>query len=200
MSDPLQQNSHNDFGTLTAPGNLPLLDNIFQVSDKFLGQLKLHLEQNPPSVPITSVLGFSQFTTQFKTGAFSPVSVSSTTPGDPPDGAFTLTGLPNGKYLFLYGGNLGVPAGGHGNIINLSLNYSAAAATFDSGASFKNTWNGATALQSDQTIPAVGVALYTFTGDNNAVSLYVSVSNAVPTADACLLGNRFIVALRSANR
>ena len=41
---------------------LPVVKNIFDVSAEFLGQLKTWLEQNPPSIPITQIIGFTQKT------------------------------------------------------------------------------------------------------------------------------------------
>lgn len=97
------EHEHNGFPTLTSPGTLPVLDNIFQVSDKFLGQLKLWLEQHPPSTPITSILGFQQFTAQSASTIDTNQGTTSSTYGDLATVGPTLTGLPDGKYLFVYG-------------------------------------------------------------------------------------------------
>lgn len=57
------------FATFTSPGGTPKITSIFDFSSDALAQLRLWLEQNPPVVPITSIVGFSQFTAQAATGS-----------------------------------------------------------------------------------------------------------------------------------
>jgi hypothetical protein len=59
------QSQGPDFATFTPPGTLPVLQNIFQVSAEFLGQLRLWLSQNPPDIPISQITGFSQGVGQY---------------------------------------------------------------------------------------------------------------------------------------
>src|SRR5207302_674676 len=81
----------------------PRITSIFDFSAEALGQLRLWLEQNPPAVPITSVLGFSRFTATSATTDGADTSAS-TTYGDLAGGSGpTLTGLPDGNYVVLFG-------------------------------------------------------------------------------------------------
>lgn len=162
----------------------------------FLGHLVDFVQASRLSIPIGQVTGFSQFTMQTKSGSFTPSSVSATSPADPADGAFTLSALPKGRYAFFYGARLGVPSGGNGNTVIISLFYSPAAALFDSSPRFKNTWDGATALKSDITVDAIGLALFDLSQDNNSISLKANIASASPT---CTIGDRWISALRYAN-
>jgi hypothetical protein len=46
-----------DFPELGPPGQKPIVNSIFDFSDQALAGLRLYLEQNPPAIPITSILG-----------------------------------------------------------------------------------------------------------------------------------------------
>lgn len=48
------------FPTLTSPGGTPKITSIFDCSAEFLGQLRLWIEQNPPSISVKNILGFNQ--------------------------------------------------------------------------------------------------------------------------------------------
>ncbi|HEX7071475.1 MAG TPA: hypothetical protein VF190_11745 [Rhodothermales bacterium] len=93
----------NQFTIAHAPGDtaVPVVKNIFGVSADFLGELKTWLEQNPPAIPITSVLGFSQFV-----GNFGVVSTAQTTASTSYTNLSTvgptISGLSDGKYLVLW--------------------------------------------------------------------------------------------------
>ena len=68
-----------------------------------LGYLVDYLSMNQPLIPISQVIGFTSFTAQL---AFTQGSgtITTSTYGDLSDGVGpTLPGLPDGKYLFLYG-------------------------------------------------------------------------------------------------
>ncbi len=98
----MTRQSQGNFGIeATTPGTTPDLTSIYQCSSEFLGQLRLWFEMNPPAVPITSILGFSQFAAQFN-GAPGSVSTTSATPVSLSGGP-SLTGLSNGQYLVLWG-------------------------------------------------------------------------------------------------
>jgi hypothetical protein len=51
--------SERDFPTLRAPGGVPKIHSIFDFTAEALGQLRLWLEMNPPSIPVDQVLGFN---------------------------------------------------------------------------------------------------------------------------------------------
>jgi hypothetical protein len=69
-----------DFATLTQPGTVPKLDSIFQVSDKFLQELRLWFEMHPFAVPLSQVLGYEQQTqaTRLARSAFSVANATNT--------------------------------------------------------------------------------------------------------------------------
>lgn len=167
-----------------------------QIPEPLLAYILDWLQVSNLQIPIGQVFGFSQFTIQTKAGSFSPASITATTPSDPPEGAFTLDGLSKGRYFFLYGGRFGIPAGGHGDTIQLELRGSGAnVATFDSHAILQNTWNGTTVLQSDIAVSTQGIALFDLADDSNSVSLKAWLANGVGGT----LGDRFIASLRFAN-
>jgi hypothetical protein len=191
---------------VTSGDDVALMQKVFAAAMKnpslipadFMAYLVDYMQTTRLNIPIGQVSGFTRFTPQVLHGAFSPTSFSNTTPGDPPNGAFTLTPLPSGRYFFIYGANLHVPAGGHGNTITMNLHYPPSS-VFDSAPLLQHTWDGATVLKSDVSIGAVGLALFDLIQASNDISLYVGLANAVPPADAGQIGNRFIAAFRYAN-
>ena len=48
------------FAQFTPPGKLPKVNSIFDFSDQALAGLRLWLEQNPPAIAVTSIIGFKQ--------------------------------------------------------------------------------------------------------------------------------------------
>ena len=81
----------------------PLIDNIFGVSAEFLGELKTWLEQNPPAIPVTQIVGFSQFTIQSATSVNTSETTTSGTYTDLATVGPQLTGIPDGTYVFFFG-------------------------------------------------------------------------------------------------
>lgn len=114
--------ANSDFAEFGAPGNRPILDDIFQVSDKFLGGLRLWLEMNPPATPIASILGFAQTTAKPATTISTSETTTSTTYADLATTGPTLSGLPDGKYLFLFSGFVTNSLAGNGSLMALSVN------------------------------------------------------------------------------
>lgn len=117
------------FGQIIAPGTVPKITSIFDVSAEFLGQLRLWLEQNPPSIAITSILGFAQFTAQLaRVVTGSSETTGSSVYGDLATVGPTLSGLPNGQYVMLYAAQAMTDTLGHSAIVNVSFNGQAPAA------------------------------------------------------------------------
>jgi hypothetical protein len=90
------------FADFKAPGQKPLVNSIFDFSNEALGELRLWLEQNPPATPVTSILGFSQFTAQTAVTAANQTRTSSTY-ADLATVGPAVTGLSPGNYLVLWG-------------------------------------------------------------------------------------------------
>lgn len=84
-------------------GAMPVVNSIFDFSAEALGQLRTWLEQNPPSVSIENIIGFSQFTVQSADDVVPSESTSSTTFTDLATAGPTIAGLSDGKYLFVFG-------------------------------------------------------------------------------------------------
>lgn len=93
------------FKSATAPNAdaLPVVRSIFDFSAETLGELKTWFEGNPPAIPVTQVLGFSQFTAQAATRIATSESTSSTSYTNLATVGPTIGGLPSGKYVFLFG-------------------------------------------------------------------------------------------------
>lgn len=96
-----------DWANAAQPGNVPKINSIFDFSAEALGQLKLWLEQQGLNLPVSNILGFSQFTAKYASED-SEGHTTSTSFGDPNvSGAAgpEITGVPPGKYVLLFGGS-----------------------------------------------------------------------------------------------
>lgn len=69
-----------DFAEFSPPGEKPVLDNIFQVSDKFLGSLVLYLSASTLRLPLSQVAGITYRSTST---TWNPANIA--------DGAMTST-------------------------------------------------------------------------------------------------------------
>jgi hypothetical protein len=76
----------------------PVINNIFDFSAEALGEVRTWLEQNPPFIPITQIIGFSQFAAQVAI-VQTLESTTSTTYTDLSTVGPELTGLPDGQYV-----------------------------------------------------------------------------------------------------
>lgn len=90
------------FAEFEQPGATPKITSIFDFTAEALGQLRLWLEQNPPAIPITSILGFSQFAAQHDSVA-AQESTTSTSYTNLTTVGPRLENLPDGKYVILFG-------------------------------------------------------------------------------------------------
>lgn len=88
---------------------IPHIQNLFGVSYEFLGQLRTWLEQNPPAISVDQIIGFNQTKPQIQTVAAEAHTTSAVYADPNVSGAAgpTITGLPDGVYLVLFGGSGG---------------------------------------------------------------------------------------------
>jgi len=96
-----------DWANASQPGTTPKINSIFDFSAEALGQLKLWLEQQGLNLPVSNILGFSQFTARYA-AEDSEGHMTSTSFGDPNvSGAAgpEITGVPPGQYVLLFGGS-----------------------------------------------------------------------------------------------
>ncbi len=89
-----------DLAKITAPGTAPTITSIFNFSAEALGELKTWLESAGLNVPITQIIGFSQFTAQSASVATSQTTAS-TAYTDLATVGPSLTGLSDGNYLVI---------------------------------------------------------------------------------------------------
>lgn len=176
------------FAVISPPGKIPVVNSIFDFSADALAEVRLWLEQNPPAIGISNVLGFSQFTAQMSVVANNETRTSSTY-GDLTHAGPALTGLPDGKYVMLWGAN----AAGNPSVSNAQMAVSV---------------NGGTAPNGDHTLVAITSSLGvtavmiadTVTlaagGNNSITAKYASSDNA----STCTWNNRWLIALRYANK
>ena len=112
-------------------GSIPVVRNIFDVSAEFLGQYKTWLEQNPPSIPVTQILGFTGFTFQPATTISTGQATTSTTYADLATVGPSLQGLSKGKYAIFFGAQ-GQPTSPTVGLMSLTVTNVAAATDTDS--------------------------------------------------------------------
>lgn len=130
-----------DFTSLTSPGTDPKITSIFDFSTEALGQMKLWLEQAGINIPIGQVTGFLQFAPSVATPVAAQEQTTSTTYTDLATAGPTLTGLPDGKYLILFGATVVNAAGSGGGYVSVQGNSTAAIdadAIFHAGASISD--------------------------------------------------------------
>ena len=169
------------FPELTPPGGKPVVNSIFDFSDSALGQLRLWLEQNPPAVPITSVLGFSQFTAQANV-VETEQSTTSTSFTDLTTTGPSLANLPAGSYVVMWGAIM-VSSTTDGCLMGIQVG--------GTGASTSEVAR----VDGTNRVSATRFALKTLT----AASTTITAKYRVASAGTATFGQRFLVALRYAN-
>lgn len=72
--------TQHGFAHSEAPNNtaIPLVKNIFGVSADFLGELKTWLEQNPPAIPVSQIVGYNQNTVKIYKKSTGSLTVANT--------------------------------------------------------------------------------------------------------------------------
>lgn len=171
----------NSFTTITSPGGLPKVNSIFDFSADALAQLRLWLEQNPPAIGISNILGFSQFTANSN----SVITAETTTSASYTDLATvgpTLTGLPDGQYIILYGAASSSSATGTQTAF-VSVSVNGATAVDNDGAENQNNAIASVARAITSTLS---------NGGNNTITLkYRSTSGTATFAFRWLIALKF---------
>lgn len=118
-----------EFGWANAtPANdtaIPVVKNIFGMSSETLGELKTWLEQNPPAIPVSQIVGFNQFTFQPAPTIDTDESTTSTTFTDLATVGPTLGELSDGKYAIFFGAQ-GQPTSPSAGVMSVQVNSTAA--------------------------------------------------------------------------
>ncbi len=171
-----------DFPVVAPPGQKPIITSIFDFSTDALGQLRLYFEQNPPAIPITSILGFTQFTASSSTVVTSE-STTSTSYTDLTTTGPEVTGLSDGQYIVFFGANSSNNTAGASALVSVSINGAAAS---------DNDFAGMAGTDQMSVCKAVPKTLSA--GGNNSVRLkYRAGSNTASFA------RRWLVVLRYGN-
>lgn len=181
-----QQDEERKLGTpeLTAPGIDPKITSIFDFSTEALNQLRFYFEQNPPAIPISQLVGFSQLAAQTAAvdtgeGTASDTYVDLATVGP------QLTLLPDGAYAFIFGCqayNLNATGGAH-----MALSVNGGTATTAAVSYLHNQYG----VGVSKAITAI-----LSNGGNNTVTAKYSRGNAAGTAQ---FSDRWLLAIRTAN-
>lgn len=117
--------------TPTLDGDIALMQRIFsaavanpsQIPSDFLAYMVDFIQTQRLNIPIGQVIGFSGFTPKVAAPLNTQGTITSSTPGDCTDGVGpSLTGLPDGQYLLLFGGGCSAPTAGHSANIGFSAN------------------------------------------------------------------------------
>jgi len=163
----------------------PIVKDIFGVSADFLGQFRTWLEQNPPAIPVSQIVGFSQFTAQANSVATRESTISTTYVNLTTAGP-SLSGLPDGQYLFLFGCDAFNSVAGNQLTMSIKVNSTAAA---DSDATLADA---PAATYKVCLMRAVTKTLAN--GGNNTITCQYRVSSGTGSFE-----NRWLIALRFAN-
>ena len=170
------------------PGQQYRIDSMNDLSPKALGELRSWLEGSGFQLPISQVVGFSQFTAQYATVGTEEAITSSSFSNLATVGP-ELTNLPPGKYLFLFGAALEGRPTDNATIAWMSLSF-----------------NGSTAQESDGirqqgalAIPASRATITTLRSASNTVTAkYKWTSSGTPASNPTA-SYRWLVSLKYAN-
>lgn len=124
--------TNTEFPRLTETGPTPKITSIFDFSPQALGELQLWLSQNPPSIPITQIIGFQNFTAVVAPtiqGGTHESTTSSTFTTLATAGP-TLTGLSPGKYLVFFGAIADSTVATNSAVMGVSVNDAAVDGNF----------------------------------------------------------------------
>ena len=163
----------------------PVVQTIFDVSQIALGQIVEYLEANPPRVPISQITGFTQFAAT-QAQVLTLETTTSTTYADLATAGPTISGLPDGQYLFLFGGHIKSSAGGTTAL--MSLSYDGSTPVDADSAGCANTDQAGVSRAVTHTLSGV------VTGGHTVKAQYRMGSAGTGTYQ-----NRWLVAIRYAN-
>ena len=176
-----------DFATLTQPGNTPKITSLFDFSAEALEQFRFWLEQNPPNIPITQILGFTQFTAQAADRINTSQSTTSTAYVALATQGPILTGLSDGKYLLMFGAALASNASTGAPLMNLKVNGTTPSDDNEAVQGSNTTFGVSASTAVVKTLSNAG---------NNTVEAVYRTSNVAVTAS---FNHRWLVALRYSN-
>lgn len=177
--------SEGDWAKATAPGGTPVINSIFDFSAEALGQLKVWIEQSGLNLPITNIIGFQQFTVQNAPFIFTSQSRTSSTYGDLATVGPTLTGLPDGKYVIMFG-CASAAAGGTEAGMSVQINSDAV-----------DSDDSVVSAASSLTAGSIAVVKTLSAGGNNSITAkYASLDNV----NSATFARRWLLALRYANK
>ena len=164
------------------------ISSLTDISPAALGDLRSFLEGSGFSIPISQIQGFSQFAAQYAT-VTTEQAITSDTYADLGTAGPSLSNLPSGKYLFLYGAALEGRPTDNGTIAWMSVSVNGAAASDSDGI----RQQGALA------IPASRATIATLrTPSNTVTAKYRWSSSGVPASNPTA-SYRWLVALKYAN-
>jgi hypothetical protein len=169
----------------------PVVRNIFDFSTEALGELRTWLEQNPPAVTISSIIGFDQFTANVATDVGTNETTTSSTYVDLATVGPSLSGIPDGKYLVMFGFTGKWTVAQTGQVMSVAMNGAAAS---DADACFVTPTTTGGAGTEASTMRVVAKTLSS--GSNSIVSKY----RATQAGNTANFEFRWLVALRYANK
>lgn len=161
------------------------LRKVMLLPNEFKDYLVQYIALNQPPIPIGQIFGYSQTVPQSATFIVTGETRTSSTFGDLATVGPTLTGLPDGKYLFLYG----CDAAGDPGVSNaqMSIQVNATAAATNDAASTSAAFLTSIMKVVEKTLAG---------GGNNTVTAKFRSSNNV---FACSFSSRFLIGLRTGN-
>ena len=176
-----------DFPNLEVGGTGFKLNDIYaDISPQALGQLVDYITQSGIPIPVTQIVGFSGFTAKTASIVSATETRTSSTFGDLTTVGPTLSGLPDGQYLLLYGCTSWIGTVGAGKGANMSVQV-----------------NSASATTADQTVSQVGnpvsvmvARTKTLNGGGNTITAKYASTDNVATAS---FSDRWLIALKYAN-
>lgn len=166
-------------------GSVPKILTLFDFSAEALGQLRTWLEQNPPAIPVTQIIGFSQFTVQVATTITASQSTTSATLTDLATPGPTLDGLSAGSYLVLWGCDA-----------ESSSTSSNAGMAITIGPSFSSTIAAGAIANGASPYSVMRFAAVTLSGSQSSLHAKYQSSDGVATAS---FANRGLIAIKYAN-
>jgi hypothetical protein len=176
---------NTDFATLVAPGTEPKIHSIFDFTAEALEQLAFWIEQRGLHIPVTQLIGFSQFTAQAAPFISSSESTTSTAYTALATAGPAITGLSDGRYLVMYGALISTSSGGDRSI--MSLSYNGAAASDSDACESRDTNLSSVSRTTTATLAG---------GGNNSITAKYRSSVGTSTAT---FASRWLVALRYGN-
>jgi hypothetical protein len=163
-----------------------VLDNIYQVSPLFLGDLSAYFTQNPFPIPIAQVTGFDQITPFVADAVQAEESKSGNTYGALATPGPVLTGLADGSYLVIWGCSSAISDSTSRAKMAVSINGAAA----DDANHCYTTTNPARS-------GAVKLVQYSLSAGSNTITcLYQASNSSGGSSTTGTWGGRFLAAIR----